>query len=57
MEGWGFTTKLCPRVKANNHYGVDAHGQVAIDYFKGKSNVLATFVVFIITSVLKGWES
>ena len=42
LEGWGFTTKLCPRGKADYHYGVDALGQVVIACFKDKSNVLAT---------------
>ena len=42
LEGWGFTTKLCPLGKADYHYGVDALGQVVIACFQDKSNVLAT---------------
>ena len=57
MEGWGFTTKLCPHGKRDYNYGIDAHGQVAIDGLQDKSNVLATFVVLRITADLKGWES
>ena len=50
MEGWGFTTKLCPRRKGIYHYGVDALGQVVIACLQDKSNVLATLVVLCFTA-------
>ena len=51
LEGWGFTTKLCPRGKTEHHYGVDALGQVVIPCFKDKSNVLATSQSYVLPLV------
>ena len=50
MEGWGFTTKLCPQGKERKHYEVDALGQVVIACLQDKSNVLATSVVLCFTA-------
>ena len=50
LEGWGFTTKLCPHGKADYHYLVDGLGQVVIACLQDKSNVLATLVVLCFTA-------